>query len=111
MNESAGQRDRGHGLGGRRRHSLEVPAVTEEDLRAWFAETSKGDGKLIAATARIEAFNEQARLQRITIAERAQQKFLREVSWAQMSFMAPNSLAKNGGKPANAPSSWTLLSA
>jgi len=103
---------RGRGPGGRRRRSPEIPAVTNEELSAWFAgnipddwfteatavtsdrdeivvtgdiampKTSDGDDKSIAATARIEAFREQTRMQRMAIAERAQQKFLRKVSWA-----------------------------
>ncbi len=36
----------------------------------------------IAARARIEAFREDTREQRIAIAERAEQKFVRKVSWA-----------------------------
>lgn len=42
----------------------------------------KKDDATIAARARIEAFREDTREQRIGIAERAEQKFVRKVSWA-----------------------------
>ncbi len=42
----------------------------------------KGDDAAIAAHARIEAFREDTREGRIAIAERAEQKFVRKVSWA-----------------------------
>lgn len=106
------RRDRGRGPGGRRRRLPEPPVVSNEDLRAWFAgnipddwftgpvvvhadrdeilvtgdiavpTTSKGDNESVASSARIEAFREDTRRQRMAIAERAQEKYLRKVSWA-----------------------------
>ena len=97
---------------GRGRRTVEPPAVTVEELQSWFAgnlpddlfseppivrfdrdeilvtgtlplpKIGKGDDAAIAARARIEAFREETRDQRIAIAERAEPKFLRKVSWA-----------------------------
>ena len=102
-----GQRGRGRG----RRH-VEPPAVTTEELGAWFAgnlpdqwfeeaasvvfdrdeilvtgtlampKVAEGDDRVVAAHARISAFREDTREQRMAIADRAQALFLRHVSWA-----------------------------
>lgn len=103
---------RGPGRGRGRGRQIDPPATTTEELRAWFAgnlpddwftepptvefdrdeivvtgqltmpKLAKNDAKEVAARARIEAFREDTRAQRITIAERAQATFLRRVSWA-----------------------------
>jgi hypothetical protein len=44
--------------------------------------TSKGDDQSVAASARIDAFRHDTRGQRMAIADRAQEKFVRKVSWA-----------------------------
>ncbi len=112
MAHTSTRRDRGRGPGGRRRRQPEPPAVSTEVLRAWFAgnipddwftgpvevhadrdeilvtgdiappKTSEGDDESVAADARIDAFRDDTRRQRMAIAERAQEKFLRKVSWA-----------------------------
>ena len=94
-----------------RRHS-EPPTVTAEELRAWFAgnlpddwfaepvavqfdreeilvtgslsepQISDGDDAEVAAAARIAAFREDTREQRMAIADRAQMLYERHVSWA-----------------------------
>ena len=91
---------------------MEPPAVTAVELQAWFAgnlpddmfseppvvrvdrdeilvtgtlplpKLGKDDDAALAANARIEAFREETREPRIAIAERAEAKFLRKVSWA-----------------------------
>lgn len=95
----------------RRRHH-EPPAVTAEELRSWFAgnlpddwftepaevrfdreeivvtgrlaepKVSGEDDPALAAAARIAAFREDTRGQRMAIADRAQALFQRHVSWA-----------------------------
>jgi len=97
---------------GRGRKTIEPPDVTESELGAWFAgslpddwflepatvavdrdeilvtghltmpEVAEGDDRAIAAHARISAFREDTRHQRMAIAERAQGLYLRHVSWA-----------------------------
>lgn len=97
---------------GSKRRNVEPPAVTKQELSAWFAghlpddwfaepatvafdrdeilvtgrlampRTADGDDKAIAANARIAAFREETREHRMAIAERAQGLFLRHVSWA-----------------------------
>ena len=97
---------------GRGRRNIEPPAVTVGELQAWFAgnlpddwfsdaptvrvdrdeiivtgvlplpKLGKDDDSTIAANARIAAFREETREARIAIAHRAQQTFLRKVSWA-----------------------------
>ncbi|MFQ5558552.1 MAG: hypothetical protein ACE5GB_13735 [Acidimicrobiales bacterium] len=104
-----GSRARGRGRG--RRH-VEPPAVTTEELRSWFAgsmpddwfdepavvsfdrdeilltgalalpELGPDDDPAVAARARIEAFREGSRQQRMAIADRARRTYLRTVSWA-----------------------------
>jgi len=91
---------------------MEPPPVTKEELGAWFAgnlpddwftepaaiqfdrdeilvtgslampQVAEGDDRAIAAHARIAAFREDTRDQRMAIAERAQGLYLRHVSWA-----------------------------
>ncbi len=105
-------RNRGPGGGGRGRRGMEPPEVSREELGAWFAgslpdgwfsgpatiqfdrdeilvtgtlpmpEVAEGDDQAIAAHARIAAFREDTREQRMAIAERAQGLYLRHVSWA-----------------------------
>ena len=105
--KGAGHRGRGRG----RRH-VEPPVVTGEELGAWFAgnlpddwyvepasvdfdrdeilvtgtlampKVADGDDVAIAANARIAAFREDTREQRMAIADRAQALYLRRVSWA-----------------------------
>jgi len=100
---------RGRGRG--RRH-VEPPEVSAEELNAWFAgnlpddwfaeatvvkfdrdeiiitgvlplpKLGPDDDAALAAQARIEAFREKTRGERMEIAERAQATFLRKVSWA-----------------------------
>ena len=112
MSQISSGRDRGRGPGGRRRRLPEPPAVSNEDLRAWFAgnipddwftgpvevsadrdeilitgdiavpKVSDGDDESVASSARIDAFREDTRSQRMAIADRAQEKYLRKVSWA-----------------------------
>lgn len=102
---------RGSRPGRGRRHSEPTP-VTAEELRAWFAgnlpddwftapvtvevdreeilvtgtvatpKIAKGDDVAVAAAARIAAFRESTREQRMAIADRAQTLFERHVSWA-----------------------------
>lgn len=97
---------------GRGRRQIEPPAVAVEELNAWFAgnlpddwfdeapkivfdrdevlvtgtlpmpKLNDGDDTTVAANARIAAFREDTREQRIAIAERAEQTYLRKVSWA-----------------------------
>jgi len=91
---------------------MEPPEVSREELGAWFAgslpdewftgpaaiqfdrdeilvtgslpmpEVAEGDDQAIAAHARIAAFREDTREQRMAIADRAQGLYLRHVSWA-----------------------------
>ncbi|MDH3294933.1 MAG: hypothetical protein OER95_11510 [Acidimicrobiia bacterium] len=91
---------------------MEPPEVSREELGAWFAgnlpdnwftepariqfdrdeilvtgdlampQIADGDDRAIAAHARIAAFREDTREQRMAIAERAQGLYLRHVSWA-----------------------------
>ena len=107
MARPSGPRGRGRG-----RRNVEPPAVTVGELQAWFAgnlpddwfsdaptvrvdrdeiivtgvlplpKLGKDDDSTIAANARIAAFREETRDARIAIAHRAQQTFLRKVSWA-----------------------------
>jgi len=100
---------RGRGRG--RRH-VEPPEVSTEELNAWFAgnlpddwfsepvvvkfdrdeiiitgtlpmpKLGENDDASLAAQARIGAFRETTRSQRIEIAERAQATFLRRISWS-----------------------------
>ncbi|MBT8206728.1 MAG: hypothetical protein KJO18_00525 [Acidimicrobiia bacterium] len=102
-------RGRGRGRG---RRTVEPPALTAEEAQSWFAGSLPDDwftdspsvkldrdeiivtGRLatpkigedddarIAAHARINSFREETRDVRIGIADRAQQAFLRKVSWA-----------------------------
>jgi len=104
-------RGRGPGSG-RGRRGMEPPSVSKEELGAWFAgnlpdgwfveparvqfdrdeilvtgdlampDVADGDDRAIAAHARIAAFREDTREQRMAIAERAQGLYLRHVSWA-----------------------------
>lgn len=97
---------------GRGRRQIEPPVVTTEELNAWFAgnlpddwfvdspvvvfdrdeilvtgelpmpKLAEGDDVTVAANARIAAHREDSRDQRMAIAERAQQTYLRKVSWA-----------------------------
>ncbi len=97
---------------GRGRKTIEPPEVSGGELGAWFAgnlpddwflepasvtfdrdeilvtghlampDVSEGDDRAIAAHARIAAFREDTRQQRMAIAERAQGLYLRHVSWA-----------------------------
>lgn len=103
---------RGRGPRGRGRRNIEPPPVTREELGAWFAgslpdnwfsepadiqfdrdeilvtgslpmpEVAAGDDQAIAAHARIAAFREDTREQRMAVADRAQGLYLRRVSWA-----------------------------
>ena len=103
-----GHRGRGRGRG----RSVEPPITTHDELRAWFAGNLPDDwftqpvavefdrdeilvtGDLAAPSvedgvdaglanqARIQAFRENTRDERIGIASRAEQTFLRKVSWA-----------------------------
>ena len=103
---------RGRGPRGRGRRNIEPPQVSREELGAWFAgslpdnwfseppniqfdrdeilvtgslampEVADGDDRAIAAHARIAAFREDTREQRMAIADRAQGLYLRRVSWA-----------------------------
>ncbi len=103
---------RGGRGGGRRKGHAEPPAVTSEELNAWFAgnlpddwfteaptvafdrdeilvtgmlpmpKLGKKDDKTVAANARIAAFREDTRAQRMAVAERAQATYQRAVSWA-----------------------------
>ena len=105
-------RGRGPRGGGRGRRGMEPPEVSREELGAWFAgslpdgwftgpatihfdrdeilvtgtlpmpEVAEGDDQAIAAHARIAAFREDTREQRMAIADRAQGLYLRHVSWA-----------------------------
>ena len=91
---------------------MEPPSVSKEELGAWFAgnlpdgwftepasvqhdrdeilvtgslampDVAAGDDQAIAAHARIAAFREDTREQRMAIADRAQGLYLRHVSWA-----------------------------
>ena len=91
---------------------MEPPPVTREEVGAWFAgnlpddwftepavvqldrdeilvtgslampQVAEGDDRAIAAHARIAAFREDTREQRMAIADRAQGLYLRHVSWA-----------------------------
>ncbi len=100
------------GMRGRGRRNIEPPEVTREELGAWFAgnlpddwfvepasvvfdrdeilvtgqlampKVAEGDDQAIAAHARIAAFREETRDQRMAIADRAQGLYLRHVSWA-----------------------------
>lgn len=100
------------GRGGRRGRQPDPPVTTSEELNAWFAgnlpddwfadpanvifdrdeilvtgtlpmpKLAKGDDKTVAAHARIAAFREDSRAQRMAIAERAQAIYQRTVSWA-----------------------------
>lgn len=102
-----GPRGRGRGRG----RQVEPPTTTTEELRAWFAgnlpddwfsepvsvvfdrdeiivtgdiaapKIEKGDNATIANAARIQAFRENTREDRIAVASRAEQTFLRKVSW------------------------------
>lgn len=97
---------------GRGRRNIEPPEVSREELSAWFAgnlpddwfvepasvvfdrdeilvtgqlampKVAEGDDTAIAAHARIAAFREETREQRMAIADRAQGLYLRHVSWA-----------------------------
>ncbi len=101
-------RGRGRGRG----RQVDPPAVSAEELNAWFAgnlpddwfeaaptvsfdrdeilvtgtlpmpKLGEGDDQTVAANARIAAFREDTREQRMAIAERAQSTYLRTVSWA-----------------------------
>ncbi len=103
---------RNRGSRGRGRRTVEPPALTIEEARAWFAgnlsddwfsdpisvkldreeiivtgrlalpKLEDGDDADLAARARIGAFREQTREQRMEIADRAQAGFLRHVTWA-----------------------------
>lgn len=110
MNKPAGPRGgRGRGRG---RRQPAPPSTTPEELRAWFAgsipddwfgepvdvvfdrdeilvsgslaspKVQDGDDVALAADARIAAFREDTREQRIGIAQRAEHQFQRAVSWA-----------------------------
>ena len=104
------QRPQGRGPGGRRRRQPDAPATSAEELTGWFAgslpddwftgpveivfdrdeilvtgglavpDAGAGDAST-AATARIETFRETTRVQRMAIADVAQRKFGRVVSW------------------------------
>ncbi len=123
--QGRGGRGPGRGRG-RGRKTIEPPVVSGGELGAWFAgnlpddwfvepaavefdrdeilvtghlampEVSEGDDRAIAAHARIAAFREDTRQQRMAIAERAQGLYLRQVSWAvrcgdkQAAFTAAN---------------------
>ncbi len=106
-----GPQGRGRGRGRGRRH-VEPPAVKASELGAWFAgnlpddwftdpprvefdrdeivvtgvvpmpKLAADDPADVGATARMAAFRENTRQERIEIAERAQAQFLRRVSWA-----------------------------
>lgn len=97
---------------GRGRRQADPPAATPEEVSAWFAgnlpddwfseaatvvfdrdeilvtgtvpmpKLGSGDDPLVAAQARIAAFREDTREQRMAIADRAQLTYLRKVSWA-----------------------------
>lgn len=112
MRSAGQERGRSRGPGRGRGRQVDPPTTTIEELRAWFAgnvpdewfaepvsvvfdrdeivvtgkltmpKLAKGDDKRVAATARISAFREATREQRIAIAERAQATFVRRVSWA-----------------------------
>lgn len=99
------------GRGRRRGRNVEPPATTTDELKAWFAgnvpddwftkavdirfdrdeilvtgklkkpKLDKGGDEKLAAHARAEAFREETRDQRISIAERAEATFIRKVSW------------------------------
>ena len=101
----------GRGPKGRGRRQPAPPPVSAEELRAWFAgsipddwftdavdvvvdrdeiivrgnlatpKVADGDDPALAARARIEAFRESTREDRISIAQRAEQTFFRNVSW------------------------------
>jgi len=103
---------RGRGPRGRGRRQVEPTPTTTEELSAWFAgnlpddwfispvsvvfdrdeiivtgalavpKLNDGDDVGVAGRARIAAFREDAREQRIAIAERAEAHYLRKVSWA-----------------------------
>jgi len=103
--------ERAKGRGRGRRH-VEPPAVTTKELSSWFAGTLPDDwfseavevvfdrdeilvtGTLampkigadddteVAALARIAAFRENTREERMAVADRAQRTYLRKVSWA-----------------------------
>lgn len=110
MNKPSGPpRGRGRGRG---RRQAAPPSTTTEELRAWFAGSlpddwftapvdvvfdrdeilvtgtlaapavQDGDDTSLAAGARISAFREDTREQRIGVAQRAEQLFERSVSWA-----------------------------
>lgn len=110
MEHEEARRGRGRGRG-RGRHRPEPPAVTHDDLEAWFVGSlpddwfvepitvefdrdeivvtgelaspkAKKDTRAIAEAARIETFREETRESRMAVADRAQQKFGRTVSWA-----------------------------
>ncbi|MFV2040186.1 MAG: hypothetical protein ACC660_08075 [Acidimicrobiales bacterium] len=97
---------------GRGRRQVEPPTATAEELNAWFAgnlpddwfseppmvmvdrdeilvtgtlhmpKLGADDDTAVAARARIAAFRENTREDRMTIADRAQNTYLRKVSWA-----------------------------
>ena len=105
------QRPRGRGPGGKRRRQPDAPATSAEELTGWFAgslpddwftgpveivfdrdeilvtgdlavpDAGAGDAAT-AAGARIDTFRETTRVQRMAIADVAQRKFGRVVSWA-----------------------------
>ncbi len=107
-----GPRRGGRGPGGRRGRVADPPATTGDEVAAWFAgqlpddwfvappavlidrdeivvtgalavPKVDGDAEVATATdARIEAFREDTRPQRMAIAERAQARFERHVTWA-----------------------------
>ena len=95
-----------------RRRSVEPPSVSREHLRSWFAghlpddwfeepvevrhdrdeilvsgrlplpKIGEDDDPTVAARERISAFREATRTQRMAVAEQAQERFLRQVSWS-----------------------------
>ena len=105
-------RGRGPGRGRGRGRQVEPPATSEQELRSWFAgnlpddwylepvsidfdrdeivvtgqlaapKIDKDDDATVANRARIQAFRENTRDERIGIAARAEATFLRKVSWA-----------------------------
>ncbi len=104
--------DRGRGRGRGRGRNVEPPSVTDDELKSWFAgslpddwfsepstitfdrdeilitgtlempKLDKSSDDSVAANARIAGFREDTREQRIAIADRAQDNYLRKVSWA-----------------------------
>ena len=109
--EARSGRGRGGGRGRGRGRQVEPPATSEQELRSWFAgnlpddwylepvsiefdrdeivvtgqlatpKIDKDDDATVANRARIQAFRENTRDDRIGIAARAEATFLRKVSW------------------------------